>query len=492
MVQGDMDPWGLLKMENNIPEQEERDRITEELYHRFSKRGRWRLRIGRFIRGLVWLCIVQLASGGKRVLDVLISFLLLLVVWPILLLSYLTPGTTLKRTPVLGRWCARFDRYSFNTSPNLAGKILRISHIDRWPVLFNVLKGDLSFIGPRAIPPGELDPREKAVRKRYNVRPGLISLWWIRQRANIDFTTEVAADGEYVETQSIWGDVGIALRAIPAVIYGGGVGTAPDLVTILGIPINNYTMDEAIETIMDQLNRDVCCQVCFVNADCANIAYCDDDYLTILKRAGPVHPEEPHTRGGQSFRTFCFADGIGLKIAGKLLAREIRQNVNGTDLFPLLCEALSGSGKGLFLLGAEPGVAEGVREWIREHHPAVIVRGIHHGFFSPEEEEPIIQRIADSGADLLLVAFGAPRQDKWIFEHIEKTGVKVAMGVGGLFDFYSGKTPRAPLWMREMGMEWLYRFIQEPGRLWKRYFIGNFVFLYRVILERIRGEAREA
>ncbi len=473
-------------MEGNIPERDDREKITEELYRRFSRRGAWRLRVRRFVRGFTWVFIVHLISGGKRFLDFTVSLLLLLIVWPILVLAYLAPGTTLKRTPMVGRWCIVFNRYAFDTSTGLVGQALRILHITGWPVLLNILKGDVSFIGPRAISPGELDPREKKVRKRYNVRPGLISLWWLRQRANIDFTTEVDVDGEYVETQGVWGDIGIAFRAIPALIYGGGVGTAPDLVTILGIPINNCTMDEAIETIIDQLNRDVCCQICFVNADCANIAYRDADYLSILKEADPLQPEEAYARGDRPFRTFCFADGIGLKLAGKLLGKEIRQNVNGTDLFPLLCAALSGSGKGLFLLGARPGVPEGVRDWLEANHPSVIVRGVHHGYFSPEAEQGVIEEIARSGADLLLVAFGAPRQDKWIRENLEKTGVRAAMGVGGLFDFYSGRTSRAPLWMREIGMEWLYRFIQEPGRLWKRYFVGNTVFLYRVMLERIR------
>ena len=456
-------------MKNNNTKDSDREKVTEELYRRFSRRGLSRLRIRRFIRGFTWVFVVQLLSGTKRLLDFLLSLFLLLILWPILVLSYLIPGTTLKRTPRVGRWCVAFNEFSFETSGRFMGRILTGLRLTRLPVLINILRGDISFIGPRAVSPGDLSPKEKAARKRYNVRPGLISLWWIRRRANIDYTTEVEVDGEYVETQSVWGDLGIALRAIPAVLYGEGVATAPDLITILGIPINNVTMSEAIETIMEWLNGDDRSQVCFVNADCANIAYRNKAYLEVLRTA-----------------RFSLADGIGLKLAGKLLAREIKQNVNGTDLFPLLCEALSGTGKGLFLLGARPEVPEYVRDWIKKNYPGVIVSGCHHGYFSPEKEPVVIDQIAKSGADLLLVAFGAPRQDTWINDHLEETGVKVAMGVGGLFDFYSGKTARAPLWVREMGMEWLYRFTQEPGRLWKRYFVGNGVFLYRVMLEKIR------
>jgi N-acetylglucosaminyldiphosphoundecaprenol N-acetyl-beta-D-mannosaminyltransferase len=139
-------------------------------------------------------------------------------------------------------------------------------------------------------------------------------------------------------------------------------------------------------------------------------------------------------------------------------------------------------------------VAESVTQWIATQYPGVTVSGCHHGYFRPEEEPEVIQNIAESGADILLVAMGVPQQDKWIDGHLHELGVKVAMGVGGLFDFYSGRILRAPLWVREIGMEWFYRFLQEPGRMWKRYFLGNGVFLFHVLRERIthRTAARPA
>ena len=103
------------------------------------------------------------------------------------------------------------------------------------------------------------------------------------------------------------------------------------------------------------------------------------------------------------------------------------------------------------------------------------------GYFDVGEDETILDKIQQSNADLVLVAFGAPKQDLWIHKHLPGTGVKVAIGVGGLFDFYSGRLPRAPQWMRELGMEWAFRLIQEPGRMWKRYLVGNFVFLGRTL-----------
>jgi len=102
----------------------------------------------------------------------------------------------------------------------------------------------------------------------------------------------------------------------------------------------------------------------------------------------------------------------------------------------------------------------------------------------------VMREIRDSGAQILLVAFGAPKQDLWIGEHLAETGASIAMGVGGLFDFYSGRVPRAPQWMRELSLEWAFRLMQEPSRMWKRYLLGNAVFLVRVIWWSMRRGSR--
>ncbi len=444
-----------------------REEAKEDLYQRFSARGlrhrqRRRLRLGMFV-SLITLTV----SGAKRALDIFAASLLLLLLSPLLGMAYLAAGRKLRRSPRVGRWGETFDELSFAGSASAPGRLMARLHVNSLPVLFNILRGNMSFVGPRPASPEDLSPRQRAARKRFDVRPGLISLWWIRRRANINFDSEAESDGEYVETQTVWGDLGIALRAIPAALYGESTTVAADVVSILGIRINNLTMSDALEALLARLQGKQANQVCFVNADCANLAYTDEAYLTVLNNAG-----------------LTLADGIGLKLAGKLLARDIKQNVNGTDLFPRLCAALSGTGLGLFLLGAKPGVVEAVRDWIKQTYPEVIVSGCQHGYFSPKEEPGVIGQIAESGASLLLVAFGAPRQDKWIKLHLGETGAKVAMGVGGLFDFYSGNTSRAPQWMREIGLEWSYRLLQEPSRMWKRYFVGNALFLFRVLKER--------
>ncbi len=434
---------------------------------RYSRWGILRRRLRFQWLGGVWQLVLLLNRWGKRILDLLLSLLLLTILSPVILvvctLQIVQGKRWLMLDERLGRWGVRFQQLEFSVDGPHKGVLgaLGYRHLGR---LINVLRGDMSFIGPKPSRPDDLDLHQRAFQKRSSVRPGIVSLWWLRKRANIDFSSEIEMDLEYIDRQSVRGDVGIALRALPAMLYGSGASTAPDRVDILGIPISNITMDEALEYILDSARGSRPRQLCFMNTDCANIAQRRPEYAARLQAADAV-----------------LADGIGIRIAGKLIRAEIRQNVNGTDLFPLLCQRLQGSELGIYLLGAKPGVPEAVRDWVSSHYPAARVCGYRNGYFTPEEESDVLRAIRDSGAQILLVAFGAPKQDLWIGEHLAETGALIAMGVGGLFDFYSGRVPRAPQWMRELSLEWAFRLMQEPSRMWKRYLLGNAVFLVRVI-----------
>ncbi len=239
---------------------------------------------------------------------------------------------------------------------------------------------------------------------------------------------------------------------------------ASSRIEICGLPIDNVTMDEALDEVMARLEAGLRTRLFFINADCVNISYRDAVYRSILQAGNLV-----------------FADGVGMKLAGKLFGTPVRDNVNGTDLFPRLCARLQGTTHRVFLLGARPGIAQEVREWIEQQHPGVVVCGVADGYFPAEESEQVAAQIREAEADVLFVALGAPRQEAWIEQHLEATGATVGLGVGGLFDFFSGRVPRAPSFMRRVGLEWLFRFGQEPKRMWKRYWVGNFVFMWRVI-----------
>ncbi len=243
----------------------------------------------------------------------------------------------------------------------------------------------------------------------------------------------------------------------------------PAAINIRGIRLTNLGAEDAQNAIDAALIAKAPVQIAFVNADCVNLAASD-----------PIYRE---TLAGMDW---VFTDGIGMKIAGKMLGQPVRENVNGTDLFPRLCAQFASSGHRVFLLGAKPGVATQVAAWAAASFPGMIIAGTQDGYFDEAETDRVLRTIRQSGADVLFVAMGAPRQEKWIRQYAAKTGATVTLGVGGLFDYYSGNIPRAPLWMRRLGLEWIFRLIQEPGRLWKRYLVGNWVFMARVTADRLQ------
>ena len=175
-----------------------------------------------------------------------------------------------------------------------------------------------------------------------------------------------------------------------------------------------------------------------------------------------------------------FADGIGIRIGAGLNGQLVKDNVNGTDMFPRLCQRLAEQGVGVYLLGGREGVAEQAALRMQQRFPELIISGHQHGYFDANNTQAVIDDINASGAAVLLVAMGAPAQELWIEQYADQLAPSVNIGVGGLFDFYSGRISRAPLWLRQIGMEWIWRLSQEPARMWRRYVLGNPVFLARV------------
>jgi len=245
----------------------------------------------------------------------------------------------------------------------------------------------------------------------------------------------------------------------------------PPKIHLLGLRLDNVTLSEAVDEIQRRVDAATPTCVGFVNAHCVNVAVGDPEYRRVLETFDLV-----------------FADGSGVRLAGHILGAPVRDNVNGTDLFPPLCASLERSGHGVFFLGAAPGVAERMIDALRVQYPKLVVAGSHHGYLGPDDTERVLGMLRASGARLLMVAMGVPAQEKWIHAHRAECGIPVVMGVGGLFDFYSGLIPRAPLWLRRRGLEWTWRLAQEPRRMWRRYLVGNWTFLGRVALARLVGD----
>ena len=234
--------------------------------------------------------------------------------------------------------------------------------------------------------------------------------------------------------------------------------------SVFGVPFFCGTMKEALKKIDELVKSGINHHVAFINAHCLNIAYKDQNYKEILKKCSAV-----------------FADGIGAKIGAKMLGFKVEENVNGTDMFPLLAQ----KPYRIYLFGGAPGVAETALKNAKTLNGKAEFVGCADGFFKEKSEEQIFAELCELKVDILLVALGVPKQEEWIQCNLDKLPGCVAIGVGGLLDFVSGRIPRAPLWMRKCNIEWCFRLYCEPMRLFKRYIIGNPLFLWRVFLNNI-------
>jgi N-acetylglucosaminyldiphosphoundecaprenol N-acetyl-beta-D-mannosaminyltransferase len=236
---------------------------------------------------------------------------------------------------------------------------------------------------------------------------------------------------------------------------------------ILNTRYDDLKFGEALERVLALMDKKPKSDVYFLNIDCLYRADGDAEYRDILNRAALVLP-----------------DGIGLKVAAKLLGQSVRDNCNGTDLCPKLMQAAAERGYKVFLLGGRDGVAADAAKNLLARLPTLKIVGTHSGFFA--SDQPVVQMINASGADILLVAMGVPLQEKWI--HCNRSGLnpRLCLGVGALLDFWSGRVRRAPRILRALKLEWLWRTFQEPGRLWKRYFVDDMKFLIFILRKRIR------
>lgn len=406
--------------------------------------------------------------GAQRLLDIAVAGIAVIVLSP-LLLGRAVAGLIQERRLLDHHLCVGVERQQFRRW-RFAGE-LPLAGLAVW---WNLLRGEMALVGPRPLSPEEAKDLPADLMRRFRVPPGLISAYAVRRQVGIAYADEYSQDVDYVDQASLINDLGLLSRGLLGRLLSakGKPLAQPATVNIFGIGMDNMTMSEALDwIIVASAPGEAPKQLAFVNPDCLNIAWRDADYKARLRACERVLP-----------------DGIGLRIGGRMLGFELRDNVNGTDMFPLLCEAAAGAGRPLYLLGSRPGIAAAAGEAMRERYPELLIAGARDGYFTARQEDEVVDEINQSGAAILLVALGAPRQEQWIARHRKRLSPPVAMGVGGLFDFYSGRIRRAPQWMREIGLEWVYRLLQEPGRMWRRYIIGNPVFLYRVWLQKRRPE----
>lgn len=173
-------------------------------------------------------------------------------------------------------------------------------------------------------------------------------------------------------------------------------------------------------------------------------------------------------------------DGMGVVFGARFLGHDVPERVAGVDLFHELLAMSAKRDFPVFLLGATEDVVSKTAEVVKAQNPNLNIAGYNDGYFW-DDEEAVVTKIRESGAKLLFVAITSPKKENFINKWQDKLGVDFVMGVGGTFDVVAGKVKRAPQWMQKAGLEWLYRVIQEPGRMWKRYLVTNSKFAYLLI-----------
>ncbi|MBW3595190.1 MAG: WecB/TagA/CpsF family glycosyltransferase [Actinobacteria bacterium] len=236
-------------------------------------------------------------------------------------------------------------------------------------------------------------------------------------------------------------------------------------IDILGVPIARLTPKEAIAAVERLYDNAEPAFVVHANAHTLNLAYEDPGFLNVLRRADLV-----------------LNDGKGVMLAARIHGHRFPRDLNGNFFAPLLLRKAADNGWRVFFLGAGPGVAERAAATLHERIPGLHVVGTLDGYF--DSNDRAIDAIKQSGAEVLLVGMGNPLQEKWIDRCLDRTGARVAIGVGAFFDFVTGEVPRAPEWMNRFGLEWVHRLLQEPKRMWRRYLLGNPKFVWRNLKQR--------
>ncbi len=250
--------------------------------------------------------------------------------------------------------------------------------------------------------------------------------------------------------------------------YGSSVQGARSVmkrVRILGIPVHAATEEEALEWVTQTVRDGTPRQIVTVNPEFVMHARRDRSFAEVLERAD-----------------LCLPDGAGLLWAARRQRTPLPARVAGVDFVRALAARGASLGWRFFFLGAQPGVAAAAAAALRRESPGLQVAGTHAGSPSPADDLATTAAVKASRTDVLLVAYGAPEQDLWIARNLMQSGARVAIGVGGTFDFLSGRTRRAPAWMRRNGLEWLHRLARQPWR-WQR-MLALPRFVLRVLSER--------
>jgi N-acetylglucosaminyldiphosphoundecaprenol N-acetyl-beta-D-mannosaminyltransferase len=243
---------------------------------------------------------------------------------------------------------------------------------------------------------------------------------------------------------------------------------------ILGIQISSISMSNLLDDFAGLIRSSSKASVCITPVNSILAARKNAQVLAIYNNAN-----------------YTLCDGVPVLWASRFLGTPIEQRITGLDLLPALLEFCATNNFSLFFLGASPGVGDALKAKAEQLHPSINIKGVYcpsfAAKFEKEENDKMMAAINAVKPDIVLVSLTAPKQDIWISENLEYLDTKIAIGIGGAFEVTAGLINRAPVWMQKAGLEWFYRFTQEPKRMFKRYFIEAPVFIPLVILQKLRG-----
>lgn len=241
-------------------------------------------------------------------------------------------------------------------------------------------------------------------------------------------------------------------------------------IELMGCVVDNLTMTETLDRVRSFIDSGRPHQHVVVNVDKLVKAQSDPELREIINNCALIN-----------------ADGMPVVWASRLLGRPLKERVAGVDLFEALMRRASQTGWRVFLLGAREAVVSKVRSTYEARYPGLVIAGHRDGYWKPEEEAEVVQQIAQARVDILFVAISSPKKEQFLGRHQAEMRVPFAMGVGGTFDVAAGLVKRAPLWMQRSGLEWFYRFLQEPRRMFRRYFVEDMAFIGLFLRELRRG-----
>lgn len=242
-----------------------------------------------------------------------------------------------------------------------------------------------------------------------------------------------------------------------------------DRIELMGCQVDNLSLEETLQTVEGFIASGRAHQHVVVNVDKLVKAQKDEQLRRIINSCALIN-----------------ADGMPVVWASRLLGKPLKERVAGVDLFEALMQRSAEKGWRVYLLGAREEVVSRVKQVFEHRFPALRIAGYRNGYWKPEEESGVVQDIVRARADILFVAISSPKKEQFLGAYQEQMRIPFAMGVGGSFDVASGRLKRAPQWMRSVGLEWFFRFLQEPRRMFRRYFIDDMAFLGMLAKEWLR------